>query len=243
MKTLKLQLLAASMFAFAAAHAQGVPPAAPAAPAHTSPTPNPQTGLGTAGRDRASYQTPGSSTNDAVIYQSISGQYANINQTAGTAGGNSADIYQLDGSDNNANITQTNTSPVSFLGRNEARIDQFGYTNTSDQVQTGGANRAYSVQGAGVRNSSTTQTQEGIKNDAYINQQSGENNYASQSQRNMFPNDGNSAEIIQRDTNGSTALQTQQGRSNVASTMQTGASSYSEIIQGGGQNQAFVNQK
>ncbi|MGI4761947.1 MAG: hypothetical protein ACRYF0_14660 [Janthinobacterium lividum] len=234
MKTLKYQLLAASMFACTAAFAQ----TAPAGPDPKAFKLTPTATAGTAAQDRSAYKT--GTTNDALVQQSINNQYANVDQIAGPVSGNTADVYQLGGDHNNATIAQ-DARTAGFAGRNEARIDQFGYYNTSDQKQTGGGNHAYSVQASSTTYSSASQTQTGQGNDAYIRQTNGKNNYASQSQG---VEGENNAQIFQEGTNGSTAIQTQMGgRENEASTTQNGAASYSQINQNGSQNQAIVTQR
>jgi minor curlin subunit len=259
MKTLKLQLLAASMFACTAAFAQS--PAAPAAPAPRTLTPTPNTPVGSTGLggaqtsattepSRLSYQT--GITNDANIQQSNVSQYANINQTAVLAG-NTADIYQIGSDHNNATITQF-SSPISGgnSNRNTARIDQTGTYSTADQNQRGTGNDAYATQegGTGTGNNnavagknSSYQRQTGSGNYEYVSQ-NGVNNYAKQTQNGGgSAAEGNQAEIFQSGNN-KTSIQNQDGFRNVAVSDQAGTNaSYSNINQQGTSNQAFVTQR
>jgi hypothetical protein len=239
MKTLKLQLLAASMLTCATAFAQTpVTPATPT-PSPVALTPTTRNNLGTAARTRESYQNSNSSS-DSRIDQTGSQQSAFVTQTSGNGAGNTADIYQLGGFNNRATQTQSNNGPATApAGRNIARADQLGNQSTSDQTQNGYANTANVVQRSLTDNSSAVQNQGSDASRGYqFIDQNGNNNYGYQTQTSgQF----NKAEIVQTG-NSNTADQRQSGMQNQASARQSG-SGYSLIQQTGNQNEGFVIQK
>jgi hypothetical protein len=239
MKTLKLQLLAASLFTCATAFAQAPVPArtAPATATGLNPTVNNNTG--TAPGTRAANQMKNSSS-DSRIDQLGSSQHATVNQTSGPGAGNTADVYQLGGYNNTANQTQTNTGATNAPdGRNIARVDQLGNSSTSDQTQSGYGNTANVLQRASSDNNSAVQNQSASSSRGYeLIEQSGNNNYGYQMQT---AGQYNKAEIVQTN-NGNTADQRQSGDQNQAYANQAGGS-YSLIQQSGAQNQGFVTQK
>ncbi|QKG53946.1 hypothetical protein [Hymenobacter sp. BRD67] len=182
MNTLKLKLLAASLFVFAAAHAQQATPyslgAVPGANAGAS---------GYQGRST-------SFANDSYVLQNGTSQYANVNQTGP---GNTADIVQdLDNDNeghNNAYQTQDRTGSTSGA-RNRAWIGQDGNYSTAIQIQHGSGNTANSDQGPNDADfnysyqsqagngdrAGVTQTSNG--NVAVQMQYGGDNNYATTAQ-------------------------------------------------------------
>lgn len=198
MKTLKLQLLVASLFACGTAFAQtsATPPTAagaqrgPAAttnnPAQTASTAAPQTAA-----DRNNFGE------DSYILQNGDNQYAQVDQRGYQ---NTADIYQgfSAGTGNNAAYqTQYNNNPnanTAGTPRNVAYILQDGQNSTAIQAQTGAGNRANILQGLGTTGNYAEQLQTGNNNSAYTSQtdqrtnafsftqQTGNNNQANVSQ-------------------------------------------------------------
>jgi hypothetical protein len=166
MKTLKLKMLAASMFACATAfgqanQGQGAPSRQPVYQTNPSPTPTAD-GQGA----RSTF------TNDAYIMQANHNQYASQDQTGL---GNSADIYQgvNNGASNTNNAYQTQShNGTTEAAKNVAYIDQEGTNSTARQQQYGGGNIASIQQGSGDYNY-TSQAQTGDRNRAYTTQSSG----------------------------------------------------------------------
>lgn len=223
MKTLKLQLLAASMFACTAAFAQGSQNAAPL----LTPTP-------TRNQDAAFYAKGGAATppsnsesfnsnrggylNDSYVLQKGNSQYAEVNQRSGAAVGgseaNQADIIQGQngGAKNNAFQTQEYTGTAgSGSGKNKAYINQDGFNGTATQIQTGNSNVASINQSGGGEfeaGNTAYQNQNGARNRAGITQvgtgdqaiqfQMGSDNYSTIDQRVASPS---RAESQQNGTN------------------------------------------
>jgi hypothetical protein len=193
MKTLKLQLLAASMFACATAFAQGSPNAAPslgatptanAAARNFATGPNSNSNSQSFNSDRAGY------VNDSYVLQQGTSQYARVDQTGGSGavGGNTsnqADIIQGTGGggSNNAYQTQNYTGSMGAV-RNVAYINQDGIDGTATQEQRGSSNTASINQVGGVssRGNTAFQRQDGDENRAGIQQANGDRDQAIQFQ-------------------------------------------------------------
>ncbi|WP_460582812.1 hypothetical protein [Hymenobacter arcticus] len=270
MNTLKLKLLAASMFACSAAFAQGT---AASGQTNNSPSSNGQLSPLSGPTSNANAFTPTAAQGvgmrndinnysvDSYVLQSGSNQYAKVNQQGYY---NTADIYQTGGSGNNATQSQLNDGRDNFQGkRNTAYIAQGGSASSANQSQTGTGNVASTIQGQGSGNfadqkqdgmshsaeitqagstSNATQSQtDGNSDVARIVQGAGTNNTADQKQ---FGGSNNSADISQ-DNGGSfnDAYQSQQGSSNAARIQQDGSSrNYAEQHQVGTGNQASTTQ-
>lgn len=246
MNTLKLKLVAASLFACSAAFAQTTPASS---------------GLSSAGRDQSKAAAPATATVsrmansftaapidnranyrvDAYVLQNGMSQYASQFQDGYS---NTADIYQnranaAGANSNNATQYQSNDGRDGSVGaRNTVYIEQNGSNSNAAQKQVGTGSVATIVQGTGNKNNAT-QYQNGMNNSAAISQ-AGSNDNAIQYQL----GDNDIATIVQGTTSGHYAEQRQfGGNGNQASTTQTTdqrAFSYTE--QNGSSNTAIVNQ-
>lgn len=225
MKTLKLQLLAASMFACTAAFAQGSangPPAlgtaSPnAAAANYATGPNASSNNASFNSSRANY------VNDAYVLQQGDSQYANVSQKGGfsangasPAASNQSDVLQIGGSRNNAFVTQEYTR--NGAPKNVAYIRQDGLDGTATQIQSGSANTASIEQiGNGMSTGNTAyQNQQGDEHKAGIRQENGDRDQAIQFQY-------GSKQYSTIDQNG--------GAPSRAETYQTGASNAAIVTQ------------
>ncbi|RZL12695.1 MAG: hypothetical protein EOO62_10380, partial [Hymenobacter sp.] len=158
MNTLKLKLLAASMFACSAAFAQNAP--ASMRPTITDPNaPNPTPAYN---NNRSTY------ANDSYVLQQGLNQYAKVDQS-GNGPGNTADILQGVNGGGGNNATQTQTS-AGTPGRNTAYIAQDGFTSSASQTQTGRDNVADIEQQTGSHNNYAAQIQDGAGDRALITQ-------------------------------------------------------------------------
>lgn len=216
MKTLKLQLLAASMFACTAAFAQG------------SPNPAPSIGTANPNATAAGFATrPGSNSasfdsnrdnfyvNDSYVLQQGTNQYAKVDQGGGTGRpSNQADIIQgPNGGGNNAFQTQNYTGAGGAV-KNVAYINQDGMDGTATQIQNGSSNTASIQQGNGSQSRGNTayQNQQGDQNRAGISQNNGNLDQAIQFQSGNL----NYSTIDQNGGSPSRAESNQQGNSNAA---------------------------
>ncbi|AMR27711.1 hypothetical protein A0257_11800 [Hymenobacter psoromatis] len=177
MNTLKLKLLAASLFACSAAFAQ----TPRTTPYDLGTAPGPNNGVG-ASTSRSTSARGVSFTNDSYVLQNGPSQYAKVDQSGGGAG-NSADIIQNlanDPSDFGMDATQTQIHSGT-AGRNKAFARQDGDRSVSIQYQQGGGNTGNVYQDDEDFNYAT-QSQIGDNNRAGITQNSGDN-YAKQTQQ------------------------------------------------------------
>jgi minor curlin subunit len=216
MKTLKLQLLAASMFACATAFAQGSPNAAPALGTRTANTAaaNFATGPNAASNSQSFNSSREGYRNDSYVLQQGETQYARVDQMGGA---NQADIIQgPSGQANNA--FQTQNYNTAGGRKNIGYIYQNGTSGTATQEQTGSSNTA-SVQqygtGDGASNgtgNTAFQRQNGDENTAGIQQYNGDRDQAIQFQS----GDKNYSTISQSNGSLNRAETNQTGTSNAA---------------------------
>lgn len=237
MNTLKLKLLAASLFICSAALAQAPSPANQQNVAPTTRTP---TSNANAFTPQAVGTRQGNYLTDSYILQNGTSQYANQTQNGYR---NTADIYQnypnANGpANNNAVQFQSNDGRDGQGARNTAYISQDGSNSNANQMQLGTGSVARIVQGSSTHNNAT-QRQNGVNNSADISQY-GSNSNAIQYQ---FGND-ETARITQGGASGNYAEQRQfGGNGNQANTTQSafyGTFNYTE--QNGSNNRAVVNQ-
>jgi len=225
MKTLKLQLLAASMFACTTAFAQGTANGVPSlgtAPAPNANASNFATGPNANSNSQSFNSSRANYVNDAYVLQQGTSQYATVNQTGGLNGGspaasNQSDLLQVGGRGNNAFVTQTYNG-AGGAPKNIAYIRQDGIDGTATQIQEGSSNTASIEQ---IGNGFST------GNTAYQNQQG----------------DEHKASIRQENGDRDQAIQFQNGRAQYSVIDQNGASpSRAETVQSGMSNAAFVTQ-
>jgi len=235
MNTLKLKLLAASMFACSAALAQSAGGQINGAPATRTPTSAANTlDQVPVGTREADYSA------DSYVLQNGTSQYANVNQNGYR---NTADIYQnysnvAGRGGNNATQTQSNDGRDNSGERNRAYIAQEGSNSNAEQLQIGVGSVARIIQGPGDRNDAR-QRQNGSNNSADISQ-SGSASTAVQYQQ----GDDETARITQGNATRNYAEQRQfGGNGNQATTSQSGVlGTFSYTEQNGMNNRAVVNQ-
>ncbi|RZK27619.1 MAG: hypothetical protein EOO61_23185 [Hymenobacter sp.] len=243
MNTLKLKLLAASMFACSAAFAQSAGGQISGPPVTRTPTNTPNEFTPQAIGTRPNSSAQGPYFVDSYVLQNGDSQYASVDQKGFY---NTADIYQnynnaAGANANNATQVQNNDGRDGFMGaRNIAYIAQNGSASSASQNQLGTGNVASTTQGTGTHNSADQQ-QTGKSNSADISQ------IGSNSDAIQFQN-GNSdtARIIQGAGSGNYAEQRQTGGDNNQAYTSQSASEYSSFSytqQNGNNNQATVNQQ